>query len=133
MQTKTLTEALYAAFQRGDIPFIVEQLSEDVEWDTEAPESSMPWLQPRRGKAGVIAFFEALAASMSIESFTVTKVLADAEVAIGMVDIEFVVKATGKRVRERDEAHIWWFNGSGKVCKFRHRIDTLTQNRACEQ
>lgn len=132
MHSKTQTEAIYAAFQRGDVPFIIAQLSEDVEWDVEASESIMPWLQPRRGKAEVVAFFEALAASMTIESFAVTRVLADGDLAIGLVDIAFVVKATGKRVEERDEAHLWWFDEAGKVRKFRHRIDTLLQNRACE-
>lgn len=131
MHTIDTVKAIYAAFSRGDIPFILAQLADDIEWEYDAPESNVPWLQQRQGKAGAQFFFQDLANTMDIQFFQVTRVLGDAGMAAGLVDIEFTVKATGKQVRERDEVHLWFFNDAGKVSRFRHRIDTLTQSRAC--
>jgi hypothetical protein len=41
-----------------------------------------------------------------------------------------VVKATGKPVSERDEAHIWHFDARGRVVKFRHAVDTYQHVKA---
>ena len=47
-----------------------------------------------------------------------------------LVDIDFTVKATGRRVQEIDEAHLWHFNAAGQVSKFRHRVDSYAQHQA---
>jgi ketosteroid isomerase-like protein len=54
-------QRIYAAFGRGDIPAIIDELDDNVEWDVEVPTPGVPWLQPRRGKTGVLAFFQSLA------------------------------------------------------------------------
>ncbi|AVP95985.1 hypothetical protein C7S18_01715 [Ahniella affigens] len=131
MHTIDTVQAIYAAFGRGDVDFILSQLSDDIEWEYDAPDSDVPWLQPRRGKDGAQRFFQELGNTMDIQSFQVTRILGDAQLAVGLVDIAFVVKRTGKRVQERDEVHLWHFDANGKVSRFRHRIDTLTQSRAC--
>jgi len=41
-----------------------------------------------------------------------------------LIELEFVVRATGLRVVEEDEVHIFHFDDSGKVRRFRHRLDT---------
>jgi len=50
-------EAMYAAFQRGDIPFILGQLAEDVFWRQPA---SVPWGGDSNGPNQVGAFFAKL-------------------------------------------------------------------------
>jgi uncharacterized protein len=40
------------------------------------------------------------------------------------VDFEGTVKATGKRIVEEDEVHIFYFDQEGKITKFRHQSDT---------
>lgn len=54
-------QTIYAAFGRGDVPTILEQPSPDVRWEYGAGPNEVPWLQPRRGHAGVAEFFAALA------------------------------------------------------------------------
>lgn len=44
---------------------------------------------------------------------------------VGLNDVTFTVKATGKRVDEVDEVHIWHFDANGKVVRFCHKTDTL--------
>jgi len=41
-----------------------------------------------------------------------------------LIKLEFVVRATGLRAVEEDEVHIFHFGDSGKVRRFRHRLDT---------
>ena len=120
---------IYAAFGRGDVGGILEQLSENVEWEYGATANDVPWLQARRGRAGAGAFFASLA-GMEIHHFAVKALLGEGVLVIGLVDIEFTVRATGRRLREEDEIHIWQFDQAGHVSRFRHRVDTLAQQRA---
>ena len=39
---------IYAAFGRGDVPAILAQLAEDVDWEYGMADAGVPWLQPRR-------------------------------------------------------------------------------------
>jgi len=40
---------------------ILNKLDDNVEWETQSPVAGVPWLQSRRGKANIAAFFESLA------------------------------------------------------------------------
>ena len=50
--------------------------------------------------------------------------LSDGDLVVALIDVEYTVKATGRRVTEEDEVHIWSFDASGQVTRFRHRVDT---------
>lgn len=43
---------------------------------------------------------------------------------MALIDLDATVRATGRRVVEEDEVHIWHFNDAGFVQRFRHRADT---------
>ena len=130
MDNLQTTQNIYAAFGRGDIPAILDTLSEDVEWEYAATSNNAPWLKRGRGREGAGAFFASLA-GMDIQRFGVNSILAGDKVTVALVNIEFTVKATGKRVVEEDEVHIWHFDERGKVARFRHRVDTLAHHLAC--
>lgn len=131
MQTIDRIHALYAAFGRGDIPAILEQLSPEVEWEYGAQPNPIPWLKPRHGHAGARAFFEELGLHMRIERFAPKHFLTDGAIVVVVLDIEFVVLATGKRVVEEDEVHLWHGGDDGRVTRFRHRLDSALQAAAC--
>ena len=116
-------QGIYAAFGRGDIPAILEHLADDVEWEYGVDSTDVPWLQPRRGRAEVVKFFESLAV-MEISKFVPKHVLSQGDLVVALVDLEAKVKATGQRVVEEDEVHIWYFDDHGRVRRFRHRVDT---------
>ncbi len=40
------------------------------------------------------------------------------------IDIELVVKLTGRRIRDL-ELHLWTFGANGLATRFRHLVDTL--------
>ena len=123
MSNLQTTQEIYEAFGRGDVPAILSKLSETVDWEYGASSSEVPWLQHRQGPDGAAAFFSSLAA-IQIQRFTSKKFLDGGNVVVVLVDIEFTVTATGKRVVEEDEVHIWHFDEQGKVTRFRHRVDT---------
>jgi len=123
MSNLQTTQEIYEAFGRGDVPAILSKLSETVDWEYGATSSEVPWLQHRQGRDGAAAFFSSLGA-IQIRRFTPKAFLDGGNVVVVLVDIEFTVTATGKRVVEEDEVHIWHFDDQGEVARFRHRVDT---------
>ena len=123
-------QEIYKAFGSGDVPAILSKLSESVEWEYGASSSEVPWLQHRQGRDGAAAFFSSLGA-MQIQRFIPKAFLEGEGVVVVLIDIEFTVRATGKRVAEEDEVHIWYFDDQGKVARFRHRVDTQQHVLAC--
>lgn len=117
---------MYAAFGRGDIPAILNQLSESVTWDDDSSVTDVPWLQPRRGRAQVADFFTALG-GLEIELFQPTAFLEQGNIVVALIDIKAKVKATGRPFVQSDETHIWRFDAHGRVVSFRHRVDTHQQ------
>lgn len=125
-------QSIYNAFQKGDIPFIVNCLANDVTWEYAPTTAAIPWLAPRKGKQEAAGFFEALS-QVELTKFNVNHVMSSGNVVVALVDIDGTVKATGKKVSERDEAHVWYFNDEGKVTKFRHCADTYQHFKALER
>ena len=116
-------QAIYAAFGQGDVPTILGRLAEDVTWEYGVNSTDVPWLQPRRGREEVGAFFQALTA-LEFTKFLPKAFFADDRTVIVLLDVEAAVKATGSKVVEEDQVHIWHFDQRGQVGRFRHRADT---------
>jgi ketosteroid isomerase-like protein len=118
-------QSMYEAFGRGDVPAILEHLADDVEWDTGDPRGGhgVPWLAPRRGRQAVLGFFEALR-PLEFLKFAPTRLLADGDTVVALIDLEVRARAGGAAVQEIDEVHIWRFDARGRVRSFRHRVDT---------
>ena len=119
---------IYAAFGAGDVPAILSRLADNVEWDADST-SAVPLMQPRRGREEVTGFFETLGL-VDITKFEPTALLESGKVVVALIELEFAVKATGKKVTQPDEVHIWRFNDTGQVTSFRHRVDTHAQHVA---
>ena len=114
---------IYAAFGRGDVPAILEYLGEDVEWEYGAGSTDVPWLQKRHGRSGAAEFFGSLA-GLEIAKFVPKVFLEGSGVVVVLLDLEASVKATSRKITEEDQVHIWHFDQSGRVARFRHRVDT---------
>lgn len=121
MSNKDTVSAIYEAFGRGDIPFILEQLAETIEWDGWTTENfgqkaGLPWLQKRRGKTSVAKFFEAVA-TMGIYQFDILSLMEGEN----QVTAELFL---GCQYFIDEELHLWTFDDEGKVTRFRHYVDT---------
>lgn len=124
-------EAIYTAFGQGNVPAILDLLSPDVEWeawsDNLAQRAGVPWLLPRRGHAGVAAFFE-LVGTWRIREFSVLSMMTGGN----QVAVEFVLEAelpNGRQFRD-EEMHLWTFGPDGRVVRLRHYADTAKHLRA---
>ena len=120
---------IYESFGRGDISSILAALAEDVEWEYGEASTDVPWLKPRRGRDAVGGFFEALGA-LDFHHFQPKTLLESDGTVVALIDVEATVRATGRRVIELDEVHIWHFDAAGRVTRFRHRADTHLQWQA---
>jgi ketosteroid isomerase-like protein len=117
--------AIYEAFGRGDIAAILATLSDSVQWeawaDNNAQRAGVPWLQAKTGKAGAGQFFEVIG-QFTIHDFQVLSVMGGESQVAAEILIEATVP-TGVRYRD-EEMHLWTFDATGKVTRFRHYVDT---------
>lgn len=120
-------QEIYAAFGRGDVPAILQRLADDVQWEYGASENPVPWLQPLHGRDQVPRFFDALLSNVEITRFEVVKIFGDDATVVDLVNLEYTARATGRKVQELDEVHVWHFDAAGQVQRFRHRADTWLQ------
>jgi ketosteroid isomerase-like protein len=116
---------IYEAFGRGDVPAILARLADDVAWeswtDNSAQRAGVPWMVERRGRAAVQEFFGALQ-NLHFNVFAVVSIFGSGN----QVCAEVVLDATpseGTRFRD-EEIHLWNFDETGHVVRFRHYIDT---------
>jgi uncharacterized protein len=116
-------KGLYGAFGRGDVPAILDCLTEDVDWSTDAAIASAPWYGARRGKAEVPSFFEGIARTGPVTEFELVSIAGndDGDV-LAFIRYRFTVTATGKDVA-MNLHHCWRFR-DGKVCYVRASEDT---------
>ena len=127
-------QAIYEAFGRGDMPAILERLTDDVRWeewaDNFAQRQEVPELEPRRGRAGATDFFALVGGSFEIHEFAVLGLMSGGD----QVAAEVVIDATtpsGGRFRD-EEVHLWTFDGDGKVVRLRHYTDTAKHIAAAQ-
>ena len=123
MSNLNTVQDIYAAFGAGDVPSILASLADDVDWEYGPGSTDVPWLQHRSGHNAVAGFFNSLSA-VDIHKFAPKELLETDGVVVALIDVDFTVKATGKRVTEEDEIHVWRFNADGKVARYRHGVDT---------
>ncbi|MGE3308738.1 MAG: nuclear transport factor 2 family protein [Limisphaerales bacterium] len=114
---------IYEAFGRGDVPAILEHLSPDVEWEYGGTGTDVPWLQRRVGRDAAAGFFEALR-ELRMDRFSPREFLAGDRLVVVLLEVDFTVTRTGRRVVEEDEIHVWRFDTEGRVSRFRHGVDS---------
>jgi ketosteroid isomerase-like protein len=125
---KTIQE-LYDSFTRGDIPSILAKLSDRVEWEYGASSTNVPWLQRRQGPEEVAGFFSSLQ-EFQLNKFDIKQLFEGDGVVVVLIDVDFTVKSTGRRVIEEDEIHVWRFDEEGKIVRYRHGVDTYKHHLA---
>lgn len=117
--------AIYDAFKRGDIPFILERLAPDVQWDAWADgfaqRADVPWLRTRTGRAGVAEFFR-LVGEFKIDDFQTLEMMEGPNAVAAEIVIHAHVPGGGSY--RDDEIHVWTFDDAGLVVRFRHYVDT---------
>jgi ketosteroid isomerase-like protein len=113
---------IYEAFGRGDLGFILDQLTDDVDWAS-CPDSKIaPWHGVRQGKDDVPSFFQALADNLQITEFTPLSFTSNDSDVMVVTRFSAVAPATGKTVTM--DIHHWWRFRDGKIYYYRGTEDT---------
>jgi uncharacterized protein len=112
---------LYAAFGRGDIPGVLERLTQDVDWWVAGPEI-IPYAGAYHGHAGVGEFFARLAASIEMQKFEPREFIVQSEQIVVLGHEEGCAIPTGCSF-ENDWAHVFTFRDQ-RVERFREFGDT---------
>ena len=120
---KKTIEAVYAAFGRGDVPFILERVTDATHWDFSVARSEVPWHVPVTSKRDLPHFFQAMAENLAFEAFEPRAFVTDGRSVIVKLRVAYQVKRTGRRVDE-EQVQWWSFDEAGRITGVRHYEDT---------
>ena len=123
MGKRDTVKAIYEAFGRGDVAFILRQLRDDVEWEHDAVDRGIPWILPGRGRDNVERFFGVASSDLEPRAFEVRDLLEGEDTVAVVAAVHWIVKKTGRDLRDY-EVHLWTFDREGRVARMKHFIDT---------
>jgi uncharacterized protein len=123
VKNATTVAAIYEAFGKGNIPFILSQLDENVLWVSMGAKPN-PVAGTCKGVSEVPNFFTALAGNYQLENFQVHYILdADDNTVIAKGYHEGKGLSSGKPLKTL-WAMEWKFNDDGKITEYRSIYDT---------
>ena len=111
----------YEAVGRGDIPALLELLSDDVEWTMQGP-STIPFTGTRRGREAVGEFFSLLGENLEFQQFEHREFVAQGDTVVVLGYERSLIKTTGRTI-EHEWAHVYTLR-DGKIAKARFIEDT---------
>ena len=114
---------IYEAFGRGDIGFILDQLTPDVKWVSHY-DPIVPWGGDFTGR--VDKFFEAIGHSVDVTAFTPGEFIAQGDTVASLGEFGCRVRATGKSALTR-WAFIWKLR-DGRVSSYEQFHDPALAN-----
>jgi len=118
---QTVKEA-YAAFERGDIPSLLNLVSEDVEWSLPGPSDIIPFAGEFRGREGVGRFFAALGGAEDVEIFEPQEFVAQGDKVVTTGRYRGRIKATGQ-ADDIEFVHVFTVR-DGRITNYRQYNDT---------
>ena len=116
-----LVQRAYGSFQSGDIPALLDSLSQDVEWVT-AELEGVPVSGTWHGREQVGQFFQTLSDTQEVRQLELREFVAQDDKVIVLGHYAWHVKSTG-REWESDFAHVLSVR-DGKVTRFQEYADT---------
>ena len=98
---------LYAAFSRGDLPYILERFAPDLEefGVTAKGSAKAPWHTTTTKREGVARYFELLLGSLEPVSFEPRHFAAADDYVYATIDHAYKVRANGKSLPMKNGIH----------------------------
>jgi hypothetical protein len=128
-----IVQDMYAAFGRGDIPFVLAQIADDCDGFgvVSATSTGVSWHVGTevKGKAGAVRYFEALAGTVEHKAFEQRDLAATGDHVYATVRLVLAIKATGKTLELPEVVHHFTFR-DGKVVRCRVIEDTAASAAA---
>ncbi|NOT60293.1 MAG: nuclear transport factor 2 family protein [Acidobacteria bacterium] len=120
-------QTAFACFAQGDVPGILNTLTDDVTWHV-APVENAAYTGTRHGKAGAAEFFSMMAAAEDTLKFEPREFIAQDDKVVVVGHYEGRAKATG-RTYETYFVHVFTLQ-AGKINSFREYTDTAAVEKA---
>lgn len=120
MSTATLTStretiaSVYDAFAKGNIPFILDSVSDDFTWQDPCDASIVPYGGIHSGRDGFLSFFQNLGGSINTTTWEVDSYVSEGNKVVATGRHGFEVKKTGKKVMSY-WAMVWTFRNDVPV------------------
>ena len=100
-----VVQETYEAVGRGDIPALLDLLTDDVEWTFQGP-SSIPFAGTRYGREGVAGFFSLVGENLEFQEFEPREFVAQDDTVVVLGFERSLVKPTGHTL-EQEWAHVY--------------------------
>jgi ketosteroid isomerase-like protein len=119
METATMTKtetvkALYDAFGKGDIPFILDHVAENITWQDPCNPAIVPFGGIHKNKSGFLEFFQQLGSSTDTTLWEVDNYISQGDKVVAMGSHGFRCKKTGKNAL-LNWAMVWNFENGEPV------------------
>ena len=129
-QNIQVVQSAYSAFGRGDIPALLELMTDDIEWTLPGP-AVVPIAGTYKGRDALGEFFAKLGANIEFQKFEPRQFVAEGNLVLVLGSEQGIAKATGKSFSSE------WVHAmtvrDGKVSTFRAYIDTAEVAAAFDQ
>jgi ketosteroid isomerase-like protein len=115
-------QAAYADFGRGDIPALLERVTDDIVWTTPGEGTAIPNAGRVEGKAGVAEFFQGIGSSLEFHDFNPSEYIAQGDVVVALGTWDATVRGTDVRIK--DGFAMVFRLRDGKIADFREYSDS---------
>jgi ketosteroid isomerase-like protein len=119
---RTLIESLVAAFNRGDVAFILAHVAEDCTPFRETQAPGLPYAGEFKGRTGATAFFEAMLGALEPNRLDIDRWVCEGEDVVAIGSWGGKARATGKSWGSR--LALYFRVRDGKIIDFRGHDDT---------
>ncbi|MCB0609885.1 MAG: nuclear transport factor 2 family protein [Lewinellaceae bacterium] len=115
-------QQIYAAFGMGDVPAILDRLSDNAVWEHYGNTDLVPFAGKFAGKGEILRFFQIMGENTRFSDFQPRNFREEGNTVINEVYMEVTAVPTGKNVR-LTATFYWTFDGQGKVSHWKNEGD----------
>jgi ketosteroid isomerase-like protein len=119
---KQIVQDAYAHFAKGNIPALLNNLTDDVIWTTPGPKSIIPWVGIHKGKQQVAEFFKLINENIEFLKFEPKEYITEGDKVVVLGHWEAKSKKSGK-TGGSDWTMVFTLK-NGKVCEYHEYSDT---------
>ncbi|MGB7202029.1 MAG: nuclear transport factor 2 family protein [Pyrinomonadaceae bacterium] len=130
MNNTEIVQKAYECFGSGDIPGLLDTLSDDIDWTIPEIENAL-FAGARKGKPAVGEFFGQLAEGEDITHFAPNEFIAQNDRVVVLGESTATVRSTGKTY-STDWVHIFKVT-DGKITNFLEFFDNAAATRAFQK
>lgn len=116
-----IVKETYANFLQGNIPAILDTLSDNIEWELPA-SAHVSFSGVFKGKDAVLNFFKNVGNDNEFSEFAVDTYVSDGDNVVALGHLSAIAKNTGKASTNK-WAHVWQIK-EGKVIRHYEYADT---------